>query len=707
MPEKYTNGKVPQVKSSKYKDLGNLDIMGTNGVVPQSKSKDIASGGGKVKKEPDYKNGVVPQVSDAELKGLTTVHSYEGPQTDVRFWNGKNELDTYDKLDKLSKIVQESIETDNDVKQLLEDHYKDTTQSQDDLLSFLIGSQTNDVETTRKKMMTETSFSSISDKNPDHKDEGDIFASSDYPYDKVKKDLDDNKFSLFEEDDSDVNGLGQDVDGEGQGDSSGIEENPDNTDMPTGSEEETIVTGDEEAGCGGCPADNEQQEPVGDETTTGGQDENIPEGEEGKDEELFLSEAFPFGGQDEGNNDNSESNTLDTNLLKQTPLGNEVSGYMIDENDTAMDDALLNGEDRKELEPGQDSSTFDTVSMGGSGTDSFFTQESLDTADEFNDQSLQTLGNDAWLNSLLESADENKEDDLDKFLYTEDSNAQDVPDDLFDNDRNNGNVQTNSAGIDEEMPVGDNEEGDGFEDLFLTEAEKKKQASASKKKALQKAKVKRDRALKEYEAAKKEYIRIEKTLKESFGGLSVDTSMQEAALQYWLNEAHKYNKVLENEVKGLEDQMHDMDERNGWHDGEEIGEINGEKVHAWDQGEAEEFILSEAKKVKAVIKKKEEAKKKKEEESKKKKEEEDAKKKKEAKDKKKNKLEESEDYSGLFEDDKDEQVVVPGLPTDEDGDAKVGNEGAFITESAIFEDRYKTDEVAINELIANISVFDE
>ncbi len=702
--DKY-NGIVPKVKpKASFTNVEDLDFE--NGIVPTKDQKRIETVDFD---EPDYEksNGIVPTKgvkginAKSDGEGVGQVSLYDGPNNDIRYWDGKDEEDTYKKLDKLSKKLKEQIDggDSDDVSKLILEHYNDNGEDKSGYIAFLAGSSDSDIESSRQNLLSEMALKENEDpvsNTESEKNEDEVFVGNESPYADVKEDLNNSA------------------------DEQGI-------DLDAGSDLHNKDT----------------EKDYSDETDKNNKD--YSDDNDGEPQSSLFSEDNPFGGFDQQNFEDTNELEKELPIVKDT-IGEELAGSFFDEGDVdpvigdaqeAESEKSTNGA----LDPYADNLKSQQQNLVTSNldlddedkTNSFLFDEAGEelnkTAADFDDE---TFGNGN------KKVDETGDDFL---TFMNEGSDNDIVDFSEGEKESNGEDKNELPGYEDNsnVPLSDTEE-----EMFLLESKKSK----SKKKEVSKLKDVRAKKLKKYKNLKKSYLNqssnnnllefnvFDDEMKPNADNTLKDLGMDDNAMspeQYLLNtlkEAYVINKQIKEmeDLSGMNDEEfkkyteelpdeYDKVEYSNSLMGEcgcNLDKDYEENKESEDDNDSDEtnptdveteviadYILNEAKKIKKIVKNKKSKK-----VSKKVKEEFSL-------------FNEDSDLSDPdlgdtstdpdFEDNDFQDDTKDPLGVDPDQqDLNKDDESGFLAENAsIFNDSYKSEESAINHLVSNISIFED
>ena len=702
--DKY-NGIVPKVKpKASFTNVEDLDFE--NGIVPTKDQKRIETVDFD---EPDYEksNGIVPTKgvkginAKSDGEGVGQVSLYDGPNNDIRYWDGKDEEDTYKKLDKLSKKLKEQIDggDSDDVSKLILEHYNDNGEDKSGYIAFLAGSSDSDIESSRQNLLSEMALKENEDpvsNTESEKNEDEVFVGNESPYADVKEDLNNSA------------------------DEQGI-------DLDAGSDLHNKDT----------------EKDYSDETDKNNKD--YSDDNDGEPQSSLFSEDNPFGGFDQQNFEDTNELEKELPIVKDT-IGEELAGSFFDEGDVdpvigdaqeAESEKSTNGA----LDPYADNLKSQQQNLVTSNldlddedkTNSFLFDEAGEelnkTAADFDDE---TFGNGN------KKVDETGDDFL---TFMNEGSDNDIVDFSEGEKESNGEDKNELPGYEDNsnVPLSDTEE-----EMFLLESKKSK----SKKKEVSKLKDVRAKKLKKYKNLKKSYLNqssnnnllefnvFDDEMKPNADKVLKDLGMDDNAMspeQYLLNtlkEAYVINKQIKEmeDLSGMNDEEfkkyteelpdeYDKVEYSNSLMGEcgcNLDKDYEENKESEDDNDSDEtnptdveteviadYILNEAKKIKKIVKNKKSKK-----VSKKVKEEFSL-------------FNEDSDLSDPdlgdtstdpdFEDNDFQDDTKDPLGVDPDQqDLNKDDESGFLAENAsIFNDSYKSEESAINHLVSNISIFED
>ena len=703
--DKY-NGIVPKVKpKASFTNVEDLDFE--NGIVPTKDQKRIETVDFD---EPDYEksNGIVPTKgvkginAKSDGEGVGQVSLYDGPNNDIRYWDGKDEEDTYKNLDKLSKKLKEQIDgggDSDDVSKLILEHYNDNGEDKSGYIAFLAGSSDSDIESSRQNLLSEMALKENEDpvsNTESEKNEDEVFVGNESPYSDVKEDLNNSA------------------------DEQGI-------DLDAGSDLHNKDT----------------EKDYSDETDKNNKD--YSDDNDGEPQSSLFSEDNPFGGFDQQNFEDTNELEKELPIVKDT-IGEELAGSFFDEGDVdpvigdaqeAESEKSTNGA----LDPYADNLKSQQQNLVTSNldlddedkTNSFLFDEAGEelnkTAADFDDE---TFGNGN------KKVDETGDDFL---TFMKEGSDNDIVDFSEGEKESNGEDKNELPGYEDNsnVPLSDTEE-----EMFLLESKKSK----SKKKEVSKLKDVRAKKLKKYKNLKKSYLNqssnnnllefnvFDDEMKPNADNTLKDLGMDDNAMspeQYLLNtlkEAYVINKQIKEmeDLSGMNDEEfkkyteelpdeYDKVEYSNSLMGEcgcNLDKDYEENKESEDDNDSDEtnptdveteviadYILNEAKKIKKIVKNKKSKK-----VSKKVKEEFSL-------------FNEDSDLSDPdlgdtstdpdFEDNDFQDDTKDPLGVDPDQqDLNKDDESGFLAENAsIFNDSYKSEESAINHLVSNISIFED
>lgn len=708
--DKY-NGIVPKVKpKASFTNVEDLDFE--NGIVPTKDQKRIETVDFD---EPDYEksNGIVPTKgvkginAKSDSEGIGQVSLYDGPNNDIRYWDGKDDEDTYKKLDKLSKKLKEQIDGDSDdVSKLILEHYNDNGEDKSGYIAFLAGSSESDIESSRQNLLSEMALKENEDpvsNTESEKSEDEVFVGNESPYADVKEDLDNS-----------ANEQGIDLD---------ADSNLHNKDAEKDYSDETDKN-----------------------------DKNYSDNNDGEPQGSLFSEDNPFSGFDQQNFE--DTNNLGEELpIVDNTVGEELAASFFDEGD--VDPVIGDAQEAESekstnstLDPYEDNLKSQQQNLVTSNlnlddegkTDSFLFDEDAGnelnkTAGDFEDE---TFGNGN------KKVDETGEDFL---TFMSESSDNDIIDFSEGEKESDGDDKNELPGYEDNsnVPLSSEEE-----EMFLLESKKSK--SKSKKKEVSKLKDVRAKKLKKYKNLKKSYLNqstnnnllefnvFDDEMKPNANDTLKDLGMDDNTMspeQYLLNtlkeayvinkqikemedlsgmneeEFKKYSEELPNEYDNVEysnslmgecgcdlDKDYEQNEENSEDNNESKDETNPDEV---ETEVIADYILNEAKKIKKIVKNKKSKK-----SSKKMKEEEEFSLFSEDNDLGDPNLDDTATDPDFEDNDFQDNTKDPlGVDPDQQ-DLNNDDTAGFLAESAsIFNDSYKSEESAINHLVSNISIFED